>query len=323
MNKKTASARERVRAERERDRRRQQTRKTLAIIVGATLFIVVVIGGGWWLMNRGSGFEFGGELAEQSLQDDGSVVMGDQGASLPVVEVYADFQCPICKDFEDANAETLNELAGEGEAIVHMRPVSIFALQGEPIANNSLRAAAAARAAADYGVYVQYSDLLWENQPTEGSEGYASQDLQDWGGEAGIEEDDLEDFNARIDEESAAVEEFVAYSSGLVSAAQTVLSDDELRSLSVGELMDWGEESGAVDAPDLDGTYVRQILDATTAVDERYSDGENEFTGTPSIYVNGELLDLRQQAMTRDDLRDAVVGASPGDVDTSPVESVP
>ncbi|WP_236542270.1 hypothetical protein [Spiractinospora alimapuensis] len=68
---------------------------------------------------------------------------------------------------------------------------------------------------------------------------------------------------------------------------------------------------------------MRQILDATAAAGERYPDGANAFTGTPAIYVDGELLDLRQQAMTRDDLRDAVVDAPPGDVDTSPVESVP
>ncbi|WP_236542271.1 DsbA family protein [Spiractinospora alimapuensis] len=247
MNKKTASARERVRAQRERERRRQQGLKTLAIIVGATLFIVVVVGAGWWLMNRGTGFEYEGDLAEQVLQDDGSVVMGDQNAELPVLEVYADFQCPICKDFEDANSGTLNELAAEGEAIVHLRPVSIFALQGEPISGNSLRSAAAARAAADYGRYVEYSELLWENQPTEGSEGYAVEDLRDWGADAGIAEDDLEEFTARVDDESAAVQEFTTYAAGLVQAAQAVLSDDELSSMSVGQLIlgrgQWGGRS--------------------------------------------------------------------------------
>ncbi|GAA2052907.1 hypothetical protein GCM10009800_47070 [Nocardiopsis rhodophaea] len=80
----------------------------------------------------------------ERLQEDGSVVLAEQGANAPVVEVYADFQCPACKQFEAASGDTLRRLATDGEAIVHYRPVSIFSQQPAPLSSNSLRAGAAA-----------------------------------------------------------------------------------------------------------------------------------------------------------------------------------
>jgi protein-disulfide isomerase len=311
---------EQRRAQREEEQRRAQWRKTVAILVGASLFLVLAVGGGYWYMSRaGQGSDFDGELAEQTVQDDGSVVMARPDAQAPVVEVYADFQCPVCADFEEINAGTLNELAAEGEAVVHFRPVSIFALQPSPVSDNSLRAAAAARAAADYGVYVPYADLLWHAQPREGREGFAPGELLDFAEEAGITGDDLEDFAARVDAESAAVEEFTEYAAELTTVAQEALTDDELASMTGGEVLDWGEDQG-VDPPDLDGTYVRQVVDATSAAHERYPQGADAFTGTPAVYVDGTQLDLSTQAMTTDGLREAVAAAEPGEVDTAPAD---
>lgn len=306
--------RERLKAERLRQQARQRRLKLLGVIGAATLVVAALVGGGYLYMasaDQSSSYE--GPLAEQTLQEDGSVVMAQEGAEAPVVEVYADFQCPSCKRFEEVNAATLEELAAQGEAIVHLRPVSIFAAQGEPLGSNSLRAAAAARAAADHGAFIEYSKLLWERQPEEGAPGYSKDDLVAWGAEVGITDPA---FAERLDAESAAVEEFVGYLPALRAAAETGLSEEELQTMSLDELVAWGSEHGA-EPPDLEGSYVQEVLDATAAVNAKYPEGSNAFQGTPSVYVNGERLG--DDMYTVRGLRSAVEDAASATVDTRPL----
>ena len=73
---------------------------------------------------------------------DGTVTMAKSGVQRPVVDVYEDFQCPACKEFDQVNDATLKSLAAQGQAKVVYHPIVIFS--EEPLAGNSLRAAAAA-----------------------------------------------------------------------------------------------------------------------------------------------------------------------------------
>ena len=133
-------SREKLREQREREKRAAKRNKTLLVLGGAALVVLLVVGVGYAVLTYGQGDEYDGPLATTTLQDDGSVVMADEGVEAPVVEVYADYQCPACRQFELLNGDLLKERAAEGEAIVHFRPVSIFAQQPVPISSNSLRA---------------------------------------------------------------------------------------------------------------------------------------------------------------------------------------
>ncbi|GAB3205932.1 DsbA family protein [Marinactinospora thermotolerans] len=308
-------SRERLRQERLKQQQRAKRNKLLAIIGAAVVVVALVVGVGYLVMSsRGQSSEWDGALAPRTLQQDGSVVMATEGAQAPVVEVYADYQCPACRQFEAVNGDNLKQLAAEGKAIVHYRPVSIFSQRPDPISTNSLRGAAAARAAADHGAFVEYNDLLFENQPTEGREGFSVDELKEWGEEAGITDPA---FAERIDSESAIVDQWVNdYYPALVEKAQAEMSDEEISGMRLHELMEWGRGNG-VDDSFLDGTYVGEVLDATAAVNDRYSSGENAFQGTPSVYINGQLQG--NDIYTVDGLTDAVEAASPGQVDTEPL----
>ncbi|MDA8369842.1 MAG: DsbA family protein [Nocardiopsaceae bacterium] len=315
------ASRERLRQERLKEKQRAKRNRILGVVGAALVVVLLVVGGGYLYLTsqRESEQQFAEQYAAlppQEVQQDGSVVLAEEGAEAPVVEVYADFQCPACQEFEKASGPTLQKLAADGRAIVHYRPVSIFAQQPAPISSNSLRSAAAARAAADYGKFVQYHDILFENQPTEGTVGFAADDLKQWGEDAGI---DAPAFADRIDAESAAVDQFTGeYSQQLMSAAQDEFSQQKLQGMSLGELMEWGDENG-VDRSFLEDTYVKEILDATAAVNERYSGGESEFSGTPSVYVNGAKLG--NEAFSGSGIENAVENAEPGQVDTEPLAS--
>ncbi|WP_344162469.1 DsbA family protein [Nocardiopsis rhodophaea] len=247
----------------------------------------------------------------ERLQEDGSVVLAEQGANAPVVEVYADFQCPACKQFEAASGDTLRRLATDGEAIVHYRPVSIFSQQPAPLSSNSLRAAAAARAAADYGKFAEFSEVLFENQPTEGESGFSVRDLSAWGEDVGIDDPAFAD---RVKDEDEIVATYVDdYTPRLTREAQDKLGAAKLSTMTVGDLIAWGDDNG-VDSSFLDGTYVGEVLTATSSVSDRYS-GDDAFTGTPTVYINGKKV-APDDAFRPKALKKAVEDASPGEVST-------
>ena len=310
-------SRERIREIREKEKRAAKRNKTLLVLGAAALVVVAIVGIGYLVLNadRRDGYE--GALAPQVLQEDGSVVMAQEGAQAPVVEVYADYQCPACRQFELLNGDVLKENAAEGRAIVQYRPVSIFAQQPAPISSNSLRAGAAARAAADHDRFVEFNDFLFQNQPTEGREGFTVDELKEWFAETDPSEQQQEQFDQRVDEENAVVEEFTGgYLPALSQDAVEQIGQDTLNTMVLADLMTWGADNGH-DPSFLEGTYTGQIIEATGNAYTRYS-GENAFRGTPSVYINGELLD-NDTAMTARGLNEAIASAEPGEVDGVPL----
>src|SRR5690606_37194928 len=308
-------ARERIKQQRLAEERRRKRNKIL-VIGAAVVVVALILGGGYfWFASDRDGGDTEIALPPQTLQQDGSVVLAKEGADqTPVIEVYADFQCPACKQFETASGPALKELAASGEAVVHYRPVSIFALQPDPISTNSLRGAAAARAAADAGKFVEYNDILFENQPVEGKPGFAVEDLKKWGEEAGIDDPA---FAERVDAEAAVAERFAKeYAPALAQDAQQQMSQEQIGAMPVTDLIAWGDENGH-DSSFLDDTYVQQVLQATADVNGRYS-GAQAFGGTPSVYLNGQKMG--DEMYSASGLRDAVAAAGPGEVQSEPLE---
>ncbi|WP_150245795.1 DsbA family protein [Nocardiopsis quinghaiensis] len=311
-------SRERIKEQRRKEKRAAKRNKTLIVLGAAAAVVLLIVGVGYLVLNADradSGYE--GALAPRTLQEDGSVVMAQEGAEAPVVEVYADYQCPACRQFELLNGDVLKENAAEGQAIVHYRPVSIFAQRPAPVSTNSLRGGAAARAAADHDRFVQYNDILFENQPTEGEEGFTPDDLKDWFAGTDPSEGQQEQFDQRVDEEAAVVAEFTGeFLPALTEDAMEQIGEDTLGTMVLSDLLAWGDGHGH-DSSFLDGTYTGQIIEATGNAYTRYS-GDNAFRATPSVYINGELLD-NNTALTARGLDEAIDSAGSGEVDTEPM----
>ena len=310
-------SREKLRQQREKEKRAAQRKKTLLVVGIAAAVVLLIVGVGYAILtsDRGDGYE--GELATQTLQEDGSVVMAQEGASAPVVEVYADYQCPACRQFELLNGDLLKERAADGEAIVHYRPVSIFAQQPVPTSSNSLRAGAAARAAADHGVFVEYNDLLFENQPNSEAEGYTTDELKEWFRQTDADDTGVSEFDERIEAENEVVTEFTEeFLPDLAADANEQIGEETLGTMVLSDLLNWGSQNGH-DPSFLEGTYTGELIDATGTAYTRYS-GDNMFRGTPSVYINGELLDGNTAGTARG-LSEAIASAGEGEVETEPM----
>ncbi|MQA96806.1 MAG: thioredoxin domain-containing protein [Streptosporangiales bacterium] len=174
------SARERLREERSRAAARQRRNRTLLIIGSAVAVVAVVVGVIVAVQSgRDEQSAFAGQAPPATLQSDGSIVMARQGVTKPVLEVYEDFQCPACKEFETVNNGTVQRLAAEGKVKVVYKTLAFVNPEG------SLRAAGAGQCAATAGKFTEFHDVAFENQPDE-RVALTLNDLKGFGEQAGI-----------------------------------------------------------------------------------------------------------------------------------------
>lgn len=171
-----AAARERIRLERERAARRRQRNRVLIVVgsaLGAIVIALVVI----LVIRPGQSTSTGtstatvhdayynGPFAPVTKNADHSVTNAQPGVKTPVLDVYEDFQCPICDTFEKANGATVQKLARQGQVRVIYHPFTIF-LGEQPAQDNSVRAWAAAQCV-PAASWMRYHNLLYSNQPGE------------------------------------------------------------------------------------------------------------------------------------------------------------
>jgi protein-disulfide isomerase len=101
---------------------------------------------------------------------DGGVLVGQQNAKV-TVEVYADFMCPICKEFEQASGTMLTDLTKDGKVRVINRPVAILDHQSTTAYSTRTLNLAAAVLDSTPNAYAKFTASLFENQPPEQSAG--------------------------------------------------------------------------------------------------------------------------------------------------------
>jgi hypothetical protein len=80
----------------------------------------------------------------------------------PQIDVWEDFQCPACKNFEDVNGATVHALAQNGKARVVFHSLSFLGAESVILAN-------AGACAAEEGKFLEFHDYLYKNQKPENS----------------------------------------------------------------------------------------------------------------------------------------------------------
>jgi protein-disulfide isomerase len=153
-----------------------------AFIIGAAALALVLIAGitGWYVY-QSQRPEPSAAPPPASADANGVKV----GTGPVTVDVYLDFMCPHCKDFEDKAAATLDTLVSSNQATVVYHPLAF--LDRFSTTRYSTRSAAAAGCAADANKFVEYAKVLYANQPPENSAGLTDDKLIELAGTAGID----------------------------------------------------------------------------------------------------------------------------------------
>lgn len=165
-----------VAAQREAERRRRLV--LVSVAVGVLVLFAALIGFGLYRSQQSA---TGGGTVPSGATAEG-VVVGDPQAPV-TLDVYEDFQCPACRQFERISGPTLDQMVREGTVRVVYHPVAF--LDRMSSTNYSSRASAAAGCAADAGVYPEFAKRLFVQQPPEGGDGLPPETLISIGQTAG------------------------------------------------------------------------------------------------------------------------------------------
>nr|WP_300142900.1 thioredoxin domain-containing protein [Propionicimonas sp.] len=183
----------------------KQQRLTRIIGVGAALLVLVVVGVfiGVMLQNQGKVADSSTITPPNATPDGKSIVVspGTAKAGAPVVELFFDYQCPVCKQFEQYFGGTLTSLAASGDIDLRYRTMTFL---DSNLGNDaSVRAGVAATCADVAGKYADFHIKVFENQPATEGDGYADAVLRDTiPSEVGITGDALTSFQSCYDKQA-------------------------------------------------------------------------------------------------------------------------
>ncbi len=175
------------------DKRR---RRTINVVIGVVLVVVVgaLVGGAWYTSQQNQqktqpsadAVAPAGAFPADSPYQYG-IEWTDNAAGKPVLEIWEDFQCPACGDFEASFGPTVKEVVANNDAQVIFRSTSF--LDSNFPGDHSKRAAAAYGCAIDAGKGEEYHDILYANQPATEGQGWTDAQLIAFGEKAGISGD--------------------------------------------------------------------------------------------------------------------------------------
>lgn len=162
-----------------------ERRRKVTIWTSVSVVVFLIIAGliGWGAVATKDKNETKSLVTPSVAVDDGTAFAVGTG---PVqVDIWEDFMCPACHQFESGAGSTIKQLVTDKKITVYYHTVSIL----DRFSNGtqySTRAAGAAAAAAQEGKFIEYHDVLYANQPEENSSGLTDDKLIELGKPLGL-----------------------------------------------------------------------------------------------------------------------------------------
>lgn len=179
-----------LKLQQEQIRREKRTRNVIIASVLAGL-LVVVMAGYFIIKSAGPGVdsgitEFPAGLAVPAVADKaGGISFGasgeagsDSGADAVRVDVYLDYMCPLCGQFEALNSTALDELRSNGDITMVLHPVSILDAQSQGSSYSTRAAQAFAYVAENAPAQaLDFNAEMFIQQPAEGTTGLSNDQI--------------------------------------------------------------------------------------------------------------------------------------------------
>ena len=158
----------------------------VAVLVVVGVVVAILLGSGGTATPGGSATTASSALPAGATGPGGGIVVnpGKARAGTPTLDLYEDFQCPICGQLEKLFGPQIRSMAAAGEVKLVTHTMSF--LDDNLKNDSSLRAASAAACAADAGRFGQYHDAVFAGQPAKEGQGYTDAQLQTFATQAGI-----------------------------------------------------------------------------------------------------------------------------------------
>lgn len=147
----------------------------IAVVVGV---LVIMVGGTLYSKKADSNAK---TPASVSADRNYGVTFNGDLTGVPVIDIYEDFQCPVCAQFEQLNGDYIESLIADKKATVVYHTLSFLGPE-------SVQAANAAACSADQGKFLKYHRTLYANQKGENTGAWSNDVLTVLGQVAGITE---------------------------------------------------------------------------------------------------------------------------------------
>lgn len=167
-----------------------ERKRNLAVQIGLTAVVVVFAVALVLYIVMSSDKKTGGDV--QAVRVASAEVITNEGTSDPkaVISLYEDFQCPACRNFEQAFGSTLNNLVDAGAIAIDYHSVAIL---NSPVNDNySTRAGNAGYCVAEEDTtpmkegFTRFHTALFAQQPAEGSPAPDNAALTETARQAGV-----------------------------------------------------------------------------------------------------------------------------------------
>lgn len=162
----------------EKDRREKRSLVTAGVFAGAVIGLGAAVGI-YAAVTSGQSAEDATASAGAPAGTVGPAYLAGSVDAPVVLDIYEDFQCPVCSTYEQALGPALEGLVADGSVAVKYHIMSFLGPGSEKSAN-------AAGCAADGGKFAEFHQVLFENQPEKGSEGYTDESLIGYGQTVGL-----------------------------------------------------------------------------------------------------------------------------------------
>jgi protein-disulfide isomerase len=172
------AAREAARAAREAELKAQKRKRrtTIAIVTVVAVLALAGIGYAIFATVRANQQDRAAVVTPPGIAEGTPYLAVGEGET--VVDLYVDFMCPFCGQFAAGNSEQIAQMATNDDITLHYYPRSML----DPMSTSqdySSRSAAASTAvwAESPEMFLEYEQLLFQNQPAEGSAGLSDAEL--------------------------------------------------------------------------------------------------------------------------------------------------
>lgn len=150
------------------------------VVVLIALGVVVV-----WMNNRATD---GGPAPASSKAFSAETGAISFGTGKDKVDIFVDFQCPVCKSFEEQFGPSLEKAAEANKITLSYHPIAILDRMSLNTEYSSRSAGAAVCVASqEPDKYLAYAQLLFDNQPEENTPGLETSKLADFATQAGAD----------------------------------------------------------------------------------------------------------------------------------------
>lgn len=213
----TASRREQLRRDQEQAAREKKVRRWVTLgVIGLSLVVAIALVA-VAVSHRGADDVAGGTRAQSGAVEGTALVAGRSDAPV-TVDVYQDYLCPFCGQFERANRDDLESLVADGTVRVRFHVMNFLDPQSGGTRYSTRAANAAVTVARDEpDKLVAFNAALFDHQPGEGSRGLGNDEIARLARAAGVSDATTQKFAAGDDDALVQASNQAAAAAGVQS----------------------------------------------------------------------------------------------------------